>query len=631
MTQPDADAAFAEGLAQHQAGRIEAARACYEAALRAEPNHFDALHMLAVAASQGVAWEEAVALYDRAIAADPDVAAAHSNRAAALQALGRSQASLESCDRAIGLAPSLAAAHVNRGNALLALARPLDALASYDRALGLGADDAETRYNRANALRDLARLDEAVAGYDQALARRSDYLEALCNRGGVLTTLGQLDAALASYAAAAAIAPDSAEVRLNRSAVLQRLFRLDAALADADAAIALAPAEARGHESRAAVLNLMHRPAEALAAADRALEQGGADRAEAHNNRGVALYDLRRTDEALDAYDRAVAARPAFAEARHNRALALLKTGDLLRGFTEYQWRWRLPDAADLPRRLGFQPWEGEDLAGRNIVVFSEQGLGDTLQFVRFVPRLVSMAARVTLLTEMPLVSLLDQVAGVAVTDRLTPGGTFDFQVALLCLPRMFATTLATIPGETPYLTADPAKTAGWSERLARAEGLRVGLVWAGASRAHDPAAAAVDRRRSLRLAELAPLAAVPGVSFHSLQVGPPAAEAAPAGLRIVDLSGQLSDFAETAAAVASLDLVITVDTSVAHLAGALGKPVWILSRFDGCWRWLGEREDSPWYPTARLFHQRAPGDWAEVVRRVADELAALAAGRRAT
>jgi hypothetical protein len=281
----------------------------------------------------------------------------------------------------------------------------------------------------------------------------------------------------------------------------------------------------------------------------------------------------------------------------------------------------------------GFRPaiarlrpaWEGQELTGKSILVWGEQGFGDHLQFSRYVAWVARMAARTALVTEPALLALFQRsFPGVEVRAGVADEAGFDVQAALMDLPRAFGTTLETIPAEIPYLAANPTDVAGWAERLAGHSGRKVGLVWAGDTHAGRAAGAAVDRRRSLRLAQFAPLAAVQGVTFVSLQKGEPAAQAAdpPHGVSLLDLTSGLRDFSDTAALIENLDLVIAVDTAVAHLAGALGKPVWILSRHEGDWRWLNGREDSPWYPTARLFHQRAAGAWDEVIGRVATALA---------
>jgi tetratricopeptide (TPR) repeat protein len=618
-------ALFDDGVAAHRAGRLAEARIAYEAILARDPDHFDALHMLGVAAVQAGEIERGAALIGAATRLAPTIAAAHVNLATALAALGRQDEALASADRALALEAANADAHVNRGNALLALRRAAEALGAYDEALALRPDDPGSRYNRANALSALGRLEEAVAGYDTALALNSAYVEALSNRGAVLARLGRLEEALAAFDAVLALSP-TAEAHRNRGAALARLRRLPEALASYDAALAAESGSAQAHNDRAAALNDLGRVSEALAAANHAISLDP-DLADAHNNRGVALFTLRRLDDARACYDRAVEIEPGAAEPHVNRATARLLDGDLAGGFAEYRWRWRAAGAQSGRPGVAAPDWEGERLDGRRLLVFAEQGFGDSLQFVRFVPQAMALGARVTLLVEPALVRLFAaSLPGVEVVSRLPESEAFDRQAAMLCLPRLLGVTLDTIPAAMPYLVADPDTSAVWARRLAGLPGRKVGLVWAGASRREHPAAAAIDARRSLTLAQLAPLAAARGVQFVSLQVGEPAGEAQdpPTGLRLVDWTGELADFADTAALVAGLDLVVTVDTSVAHLAGALGRPVWILSRFDGCWRWLEHRDDSPWYPTARLFRQPAPGDWATPIAELA---AALDAG----
>jgi tetratricopeptide (TPR) repeat protein len=613
-------------VAAHQAGRLAQARASYEAVLGRAPDHFDALHMLGVAVVQCGEAAAGAELIERATRIAPDVAAAHVNLAMALSALGRHQAALESAERAAKLDRASPEAHTNRGNALLALGRPAEALAAYEQALAARPDHPQAHYNRANALRDLGRAADAVAAYDAALALAPGYTEALANRGALLVTLNRLVEALATFDTAVTAHP-TADMHLSRGLVLAKLARLDDALASFDAALAADPQSAEAHSRRAAALNDLGRTAAALAAADRAIELDP-DLADAHNSRGIALYDLQRLDEALASYDRAVALKPQGPEAHLNRALARLKSGDLAAGFAEYPWRWRVRDAARFRPAVAYPDWEGQGLEGRRLLIFSEQGFGDSLQFVRYAPRLAALGARVTLLVEAPLVGLFSaSLAGVEVVDRLPDDAAYDFQLAMLCLPRLFRTTFETIPGDTPYLAADAAASAAWSRRLAALPGCKIGLVWAGASRRHSPMLAAIDARRSLSLAQLEPLAAIPDVQFISLQVGEAAAEvlSPPEGLRLIDWTSEIRDFADTAALVAGLDLVITVDTAVAHLAGALGRPVWILSRYEGCWRWLTGREDSPWYPTARLFRQAAPGAWDPVTAAVAAALGSFA------
>ncbi|HWF78700.1 MAG TPA: tetratricopeptide repeat protein [Caulobacteraceae bacterium] len=608
-------------MAAHRAGQLAQACAIYQSILAQSPDDFDALHMLGLAVVQAGDPAQGARLIEQAITREPGVAAAHVNLSMAQEALGRFGEALASADRAIALGDATPDAYLNRGNALLALGCAQEALAAYEHAVALQPGDPRGPYNCARTLRVLGRFEDALAGYDAAIALWPGFYEAVSNRGEVLSHLGRLDEALAAMDAALALRP-SAEAHRNRGAMLTRLRRLDEAMAAYDIALGMDPANAQAHGDRANVLNDLGRATEALAAADRALALSP-ERADPHNSRGVALYSLGRLEPALASYERALALAPEFPEAHMNRALAWLRSGDLAAGFAEYRWRWRHREA-ERPHIL-CPEWEGEPLAGKRLVVWAEQGYGDTLQFIRFVPQLVAQGARVTVLVDKPLKPLITaSLAGVEVVDWLPGDADFDAQVAMMCLPRLLGVTLRTIPAPIPYLAADPAAAAAWAARLAALPGRKVGLVWAGAARRHNLAAAAVDARRSMRLSQLAALAAAPGVQFVSLQIGEPAAEIvdAPGGLSLVDWTAEIGDFADTAALVAGLDLVITVDTSVAHLAGALGRPVWILSRFDGCWRWLQDRDDTPWYPTARLFRQPAPGAWEPVIASLAEALA---------
>ena len=355
------------------------------------------------------------------------------------------------------------------------------------------------------------------------------------------------------------------------------------------------------------------------------------DSAEVNNNLGVALKDANRLAEAVAAFRRAVQLDPGYGAAHSNLGVALLACGQFREGFAHYEWRWQAGLDTLVPRSLPVPEWTGDDLAGRTILLHAEQGLGDTLQFVRYAPLLARRGARVILEVQPPLTRLLQGLTGVA---QVIAGGEplppVDAHLPLLSMPWRLGTMALTIPAETPYLRADADQVRRWRDRLDRHGRRSVGLVWAGASRSHDPACHAIDKRRSIAAATFLPVLEVPGITFVSLQKGPEAAQATdlPADRRPLDPMPDMADFADTAALVAALDLVITVDTAVAHLAGALGKPVWILSRFDGCWRWLTGRDDSPWYPTARLFRQERPGAWGPVIERVVSALSAWTDGQ---
>lgn len=663
LTRSELDALCGHGRGLHQAGRLDEARQVYEAVLGADPTHFQALHLLGVFAIQSGEAARGAELIERALEAQPNDAAALGNLATALNGLGRHEQALGCCDRAIALQPLDAAAHGNRGAALHALGRPAEALQSYDRAAALRPDQAKAHFNRGVVLYTLGRLDEAVDAHRRSTALQPAFADAHRNAGRALRELGRGGEALAAYDTALALRPGDAELHTARGNVLCDLHRPAEALEAYDRALALKPDHVDAWSNRMVALRDLRRPEEALESCERAiaLEPGNA---QAHNKRGSALYEFQRLDEALASFDRAIALDPDDAQAHLNRAnllgqqrrfddamasfdraLALdpddpeahfhqamcrLTLGDEAEGWRQYEWRWRTRQFGEATREFAMPLWlGGESLKGRTILVHAEQGLGDVLQFCRYPPVLAELGARVVFEVYPGLVRLMERLAGVgAVIKRGAPLPACDFHVPLMSLP--LALGARAHEHAAPYLSPDPADAAAWARRLDGIEGFRVGLCWAGGARPDQPIAHAIDLRRSLPLTAFRPLADLPGVRFVSLQKGPPSAELLAAADwscgPIVDPTQDLDDFADTAALVANLDLVIACDTSTAHLAGAVGKPVWILNRFDGCWRWGHGREDSPWYPTARLFTQAKPGDWAGVIAAVRTALARVSA-----
>jgi tetratricopeptide (TPR) repeat protein len=678
---------FATGLAHHQAGRLAQAETFYRETLALQGDHADALHLLGVIASQvgrhdvavdligraiahdrgsslyhgnhGLAlaglqrFEEAIESYDRALSlrpggaevlynrgnallalgrprdaleaydrallARPDYTEALCNRGAALAALGRHDEALESYDRALAIVPDFSAALSNRGNALKALGRLDEALADYDRALTARPDDAQALFNRGVTLHELKRFALALESYDGVLAARPDHAEALSNRGDALHELGRPQDALESYDRALAVRPDYAEALSNRGNLLKTLRRFDDALESYDAALRLRPDDPAVLSNRAVTLQALDRLDEALASCDRALALDP-DRVEALINRASVLQELQRFDEALAAYDRAAASAPDNAEVQTNRAFLLLLTGDMARGWPAYEWRRRLPSWVE--RGFTEPEWSGEDIAGNRLLLHAEQGFGDTIQFARYAAQAARRGADVVIEVQPSLAPLLGGLFGVEVVAAgRDPLPAFDLHCPLLSLPRLFATTPATIPGGVPYIAAPADRIAAWAPRLP-AGGLRVGLAWSG----HPNNVR--DHERSIPFARLAPLVGVPSTSFVSLQKDIRAADAD--DFRrcggVIDLGDELRDFADTAAVISGLDLVITVDTAVAHLAGAMGKPVWVLLPRIPDFRWLLDRPTSPWYPSARLFRKGQLDDWDAVIAAVATELAARAA-----
>jgi len=574
--------AFQQAQMLHRSGQLAQAAALYRDILQSSPNHFDALCMLAMLEYQCGRGGEALRLLDQALAVDPGSVNAICNRGSVLLAMKRYEEALASMDRALALRADLAEAHYNRGVILHELGRHREALASFERALALKPAYAEAWVNRGNALDTLARPQEALACYERATALRPDLAAAHFNLGNALCAAGRREDALESYARALALKSDYAVAWNNRANVLRELGRSEEALAHYERALTLKP-----------------------------------DYADALLNRGIVLSALNRHEEAEACYTRVLTLLPGHAEAHYCVSLHRLLTGDFARGWEAYEWRWRVHDAEALPP---YAPplWLGqENLAGKTILLHAEQGYGDTLQFCRYAAPVAALGARVILVVQPPLKSLLSRLAGpvqvLAAGETLPPS---DYHCPLMSLPLAFHTDLQSIPGRAPYLTADPARVAAWRARLGAAAAPRVGLAWSGRPTHRN------DAQRSIPLAAFAALLEA-GMTFVSLQKElrkeDQATLAAVPGL--THFGEGLQDYDDTAALIDYLDLVIAVDTSVAHLAGALGKPVWILLPSNPDWRWLLEREDSPWYPTARLFRQTRMGDWGSVIRRVIETL----------
>jgi len=457
------------------------------------------------------------------------------------------------------------------------------------------------------------RLAEAEALYRQVLTQQPDHADALHFLGVAAHQEGRNEPAEALIRRAIALRPGYAEAYSNLGAVLTQQGKLDEAVSAYRDAIRCKPGHAQAYANLGAALSVQGKLDEAAAACRQAIALMPGF-AEAHSNLGAALKESGRFTEAVAAYEQAIRLKPDHAEAHFNLALTLLLLGDFSRGWQEYEWRWKARGFLS-PKRNFDQPlWGGEQLNGRRILLHAEQGLGDTIQFVRYAAQVSARGGKVVLECQPELHRLLEQLPGVSLVAAGGPLPDFDLHCPLLSLGRAFATKLESIPNPVPYLSADPRLVDRWASRVTGGE-TKVGLVWAG--KATHPN----DRNRSMRLRQFLPLAKVQGVRFYSLQAGPAARHAVtgPPGLEVADLSDALSDLAETAAAIANLDLVISVDTAVAHLAGAMGKPVWVLLSFIPDWRWLLDRDDSPWYPTARLFRQKAIGRWDEVIDRVAE------------
>src|SRR5215470_2595956 len=485
---------------------------------------------------------------------------------------------------ALAVNPRSADARANLGLVLHALKRDADALASFDQALALDPDHVEALNNRGTALLNVNRPAEALAAFERLLSATPRHLEAQVNRANALLDLDRAEEAIAAYEAVLAAHPRHAGAHFNRGNALASRDRFDEAIAAYDRAIALAPGYVK-----------------------------------AHTNRGLALRALNRHQEALASYGRAVALDKDVVDAHINAAHALLTLGDFARGFAAYEWRWKLAALAPHRRTLRQPLWLGTpSVTGKTILLHAEQGLGDTIQFARYAKLLARAGATVVLEVAPALKELLSGLDGaarvVAQGEALPP---FDLHCPLASLPLAFKTELKSIPAEIPYLSAPAERLEKWRARIDGLARPRIALAWAG-----NPAHAN-DRHRSIPLARLAPLWSLDGPTFVSVQRDGTERDAGvlAGSPRLLHLGNELSDFADTAAVLTLVDLVISVDSAVAHLAGALGRRVWILLPFSPDWRWMLGRDDSPWYPTAKLFRQPAIGDWQSVLERLRREL----------
>ncbi len=529
-------------------------------------------------------WREAASLCEKVLKTAPDDIDALHLLGILHSQLGQPIEAARFIEEALRHAPDHAAALSNLALIWVQLGRREQALTLYERALALHPDSAEVHNNRGHARLGAGGLREALADFDRALALKPDYAEAHNNRGIALSSLGQHDEALISFNRALELRPAYASALSNRANALIELNRLEDALSDYSASIAADPSFA-----------------------------------EAYNNRGLTLLELGRVPEAQAAFVCAIAIRPDYAEALHNRGWAALLTGDYLTGWRDCEHRWRVNG---FPRRappVSTPEWRGEDLAGKAILVQEEQGLGDVIQFARFLPVLASRGARVTFACRGFLHRLLKTLdAPIRFVESASEGGGYDFHGSLMSLPGALGVTLRTLPARVPYLSAEPALIAKWRKRIGDT-GLKIGICWQGTP--------TVDKGRSAPLAQFGALARLPGARLISLQKVNGLEQLAnlPTGMRVEtpgdDFEQGPDSFTDAAALMASLDLVVTTDTSIAHLAGALGRPVWVALKHAANWRWLMDRDDSPWYPTATLYRQRVRREWDDVFRRMADDL----------
>jgi tetratricopeptide (TPR) repeat protein len=616
------DAAIHNSLACLTAGRREHALACLCVVQTADERNApksNLIGLIYLSAGENV---KALAWFDRALHLDGACAEAWSNRGAALQQLGHAEA-LSAYEEAVRLGLSEPALFYNRGNLLREAGRFEEAIVSYDTALKLKPAYPEALRAGGIVLRDLGHPRSALEFFDEAIRLRPTFVEASIDRGNLLQNLDRFEEALACYDRALEHNPDHSGLLNNRGSALQAIGRLREASAAFDAALRSNPLCSKAWSNRGNLLLMLQQPEASLAAYDRALAIRP-DYVDALSGRAVALKRLCRFDEALADFDAALALDPTSAHIKNNKAALLLLLGDFERGWDLYEWRWIAGQTPKNTLKLAIPEWDGQPLAGRKIIVFDEQGLGDAIQFARYLLLLSEAGAHVAFFCRSGLRRLLKGLAKpIALVDNLTDVERFDYQIALCSLPRALKTTLATIPAAASYLVAERPLVQKWAAQLGSRD-FKIGVCWRGSANLK------ADAGRAPPLDCFASLAHK-GARLISLQKFDPSLSQSDSGgvpdpekLRPpenlpqaedlgADFDAGMDRFIDAAAVMQSLDLIITCDTSIAHLAGALGRPVWVVLQHSPDWRWLLHRDDCPWYPSMRLFRQSRRGDWAGV------------------
>ncbi len=576
----DADAHYNLGNALKEQGKLKEAIICYKEAIELNPINADLYCNLGNTFKEHGNFAEAIECYRKASELDPKNTGFHCNLGAAFQESGALEEAILSYKEAVKLDPDYAMAFSNLGSALQESGKPEEAITSYERAIELNPDYTEAHNNLGTSLLERGKPEEAITCHKRAIELNPDCAEAHNNLGTALMEQGNFDSAITSYKRALLLKPEYAEAHNNLGTALMAQNKFDAAIISHKKAIELKP-----------------------------------DYAEAYNNLGTVHDGTGKHEEAIGNYMQAIELKPDYVQAHLNLSFALLLTKNFKKGLQEYEWRLRLkrrtPETNQKPM------WDGSSLNGKSILVYTEQGVGDSIQFARYLPMIKAQGGNVIFECHNSLLRLLKNCTGIdkiiESSSNIVPGVQFDFHIPLLSLPGLFGTNMDSIPQNLSYIKPDPVLASQWRSKFDHDNNLKIGIVWAGNPEHIN------DHNRSCSLNDFAHLTSIQELTFYSLQKGLASAEANnhPNGIKIVNLDNELSDFADTAAAIDNLDLIIAVDTAVAHLAGAIDKPVWTLLPFVPDWRWMHERDDSPWYPSMRLFRQTQLNDWAEVFDQV--------------
>ena len=680
-----------KALDHHVAGRIDQAEILYQQVLKVDPTHPIALNQLGTVALQKGNFNAAVGLIALATKHKPDYAEAHNNLASTLLKLGRTEDALKSYRKAIEIKPDYINAynnladtlicqgqpdeavlllkralaincnyhqgHNNLGNALMKLGVPDQAITSYHKAIAIKPDYFEAHNNLGNALVELGLPNDAIASYLKALGIKPDYTEALLNIGAALVKIGELDEAISSFQKVLNSQPDHAEALFslgiafaekdeleeainyytkairnkpkypaalnNMGNALLKLQRPDEAVTVLKRALEMKPSYVEAHNNLGNALKEQNRPEEAIASYCRAICLKP-DFAESHCNLGVLFKEIGKLNKAMICFSKALQARPDYAEAEYNLGLAFLLKGNFEKGWKGYASRWKCHPFKKSRRPYDVPFWEGQNIKNKTLFIYPEQGLGDFIQFVRYIPIISKLGGHI--ITEVPQ-SLYELISNTFCNFQIIGPEEipchFDLQSTVLELPIMLGTNKHSIPAPDAYLNPPEKLIQKWSKRLNSYSGFKAGLVWAGDPKHKN------DKNRSIDPVLLAPLMKLNNIKIFSLQVGHTGEATRVLGKEIIDLAPELTSFNETAAAMKNLDVIISVDSSPAHLAGALGCCVWTLLPFMPCWRWMLDSDKTPWYPSMRLFRQTTVNDWSVVIDEVSNALRAMSSSNK--
>jgi tetratricopeptide (TPR) repeat protein len=613
---PQLDKLLNHALTLHQQGQFKEAQHFYENILKIQAMHFDALQLLGVLFAQQNCYEQAVELIGKALKINPNHVIANNNLGIALRELNQLDVAMYHFNKAVNLDPNYLEALQNLANVQFELELFDLAIRSFDKLIQIKCDDVSALNQRGIALMELSEFHQALESYEMAISIKPDMMEAHNNRGIALQELGKFEVAMASFDEAIRLKPDYAEAYCNRGVVLQALKKEEEAIASFEMAIHLRPDYAKAYNNLGNIFQDLKQFERAMVYRDKALSlQPNFE--DAIYNKASLLFLQNKLDSAIELFDKVLDSKPNYSNAWWNKSLALLAKGNLEFGWPLFEWRYLA--VKGLNKRFFNQPrWTGvESIIDKVILLYSEQGLGDTIQFCRYTKLVSNLGARVILEVPKPLITLLDNLEGVfQLVEQGDDLPAFDYHCPLMSLPLAFETKLESIPAPISYIQSLQFKVTLWQNRLGKKIKPRIGLAWSGNPEHKN------DQNRSVSLSEWIPW--LPdGYEYISLQklLSSKDRIILDENPGIISFADDLNDFVDTAGLVECLDLVITVDTSVAHLSGALGKKTWILLPFTPDWRWMLERNDSPWYPSVKLYRQQVIDDWAGVFKKIKIDL----------